>query len=56
MKTFVTTTHEATAAIELHLMPCINAVIDARWTLIVADDAHITLQAGVSIGSPGSRQ
>ena len=56
MKTLVTTAHEPIAAMLLHLMPYINAVIAARWILIIADDAHIDQQEGGSIGSPGSRQ
>ena len=36
MKTIETTAPESTAVMELDLMPYINALIDARWILIIA--------------------
>ncbi|MEH6635522.1 MAG: chain-length determining protein [Halioglobus sp.] len=36
MKTIETTADESTAVMELDLMPYINALIDARWILIIA--------------------
>ncbi|MEH6559381.1 MAG: hypothetical protein V7459_13595 [Oceanicoccus sp.] len=41
MKTLDTMAHKPTAAMERYLMPYINAVIDVRWILMIAADAHV---------------
>ena len=55
MKTIETAAPESTAVMELDLMPYINALINARWIVIIAALLSAMLAgAGVLIGGPPS--
>ncbi|MFT7266359.1 MAG: hypothetical protein ACI9A2_004451 [Halioglobus sp.] len=52
MKTIDTTTHHSPAVIELDLMPYINALIDARWKLVIAAMLSAVLASVVVYSKP----
>lgn len=52
MKTLETTNNESTAVMELDLMPYINALIDARWILLIATLSAAALAGFLAYNKP----